>query len=239
MSVSKLRYRIGTMRRERARARFYRQFVRPGDLAFDVGAHVGDRTAVLLRAGAAQVVAVEPHPALQDKLRRAFTAQPRVTLVPEALGPAPGEAELRWPDGGLPLASMSDTWIEHVRGSGRFGGDWSNVATVRVTTLDALVDRYGLPAFCKIDVEGFEDSVLQGLSSPIPTISIEFTPEHLDSVERSLTHLGDLGDYRFNFGLGERLKLLERRWMHADELLARLRHIDPQSFGDVYARLDD
>lgn len=38
----------------------YRQFVKSGDLVFDVGANVGNRTAVFLRLGA-RVVAVEPH----------------------------------------------------------------------------------------------------------------------------------------------------------------------------------
>ncbi len=43
--------------------RLYRQFVRPGDLVFDVGAHVGDRVASFQRIGA-RVVAVEPQPAM-------------------------------------------------------------------------------------------------------------------------------------------------------------------------------
>ena len=43
--------------------RLYGQFVRPGDLVFDVGAHVGDRIAAFRRLGA-RVVAVEPQPAL-------------------------------------------------------------------------------------------------------------------------------------------------------------------------------
>src|SRR5689334_4646326 len=41
------------------RLRFYRQFVGPGDLVFDVGANVGHVTKVFLRAGA-RVVAIEP-----------------------------------------------------------------------------------------------------------------------------------------------------------------------------------
>lgn len=236
MLHARLRYRVGSARRERARAAFYRMLLDRGELAFDVGAHVGDRTALLLRAGA-RVVAVEPHPALQEKLTRAFAGEPRVTLVAEAVGAEPGTAELRWPRDGMPLASMSNQWIDRVRTSGRFGGDWSEHVTVPVTTLDALVERHGLPAFCKIDVEGYEEAVVRGLSHPIPTISIEFTPEHLDPTERSLLRLAELGDYRFDYGLGETLALVEGRWLTRPELLSRLRALDPRSFGDVYARL--
>src|SRR5579862_633892 len=234
--VSDLRYRLGTMRRTRARVAFYRQFVGPGELAFDVGAHVGDRTELLLRAGAS-VVAVEPQPLLREKLERAFGADPRVTLVAEAVGAEAGTAELRWPAGGLALASMSDEWVGRVRESGRFQAEWDDRALVPVTTLDALIERYGAPSFCKIDVEGYEETVLGGLSHPIRTVSIEFIPENLDSTERALAKFGDLADYRFNYALGESLALAEQRWLKRDELLERLRTCVPRSFGDVYARV--
>jgi FkbM family methyltransferase len=238
VTLSSLRYRIGTMRRERARVEFYRQFVRRGEMAFDVGAHVGDRTTLLLRTGA-RVVAVEPQPALFQKLGRAFGEDKRVTLVKEAVGAEPGEAELRWPGDGLALGSMSTEWVERVRSSGRFGGEWENRTVVPVTTLDALIERYGTPSFCKIDVEGYEEPVLRGLSRPISTISIEFTPEYLDSTERALRRLAEIGEYRFDYGIGESLALVEGHWLSGDELLSRLREYDPRSFGDIYACVVD
>jgi len=233
--VADLRYRVGTMRRDRARIAFYRQFLRRGELAFDVGAHVGDRTALLRRTGA-RVVAVEPHPALSEKLDRTFRDDAQVTLVAEAVGAEPGEAELRWPEAGLPLASMSTEWVDRVRESGRFAAEWANRVVVPVTTLDVLIERYGTPTYCKIDVEGYEEAVLMGLTQPIATISIEFTPEFLDSTERALRRLEAIGEYHFNYGVGESLVLIERRWLKREELLVRLRRCHPLSFGDVYAR---
>jgi protein-L-isoaspartate O-methyltransferase len=60
----------GSRQRSRAAAMdaLYRQFVKPGDLVFDIGAHVGDRVAAFRRLGA-RVVAVEPQPALKLTLR--------------------------------------------------------------------------------------------------------------------------------------------------------------------------
>ena len=237
MRFSDLRYRIGVARRNRARAAFYRQFVRQDDLAFDVGAHVGDRTALLLKAGA-RVVAVEPHPQLQAKLARLFGDDARVTLVAEAVGGEPGTAELRWPAGGLALASMSEEWIGRVRDSGRFGGEWADHAVVPVTTLDALIDRYGLPAFCKIDVEGFEEAVVRGLSRPIPSVSFEFTPEYrrLDRTDADAA-LPSSAAIASTTPSVETLSFAEPGWLSREELLLRLRTYDPRSFGDVYARL--
>ena len=235
MGLRRLRYTLGTKRRDAARTAFYRQFVQPGDLAFDVGAHTGDRTRLLLGAGA-RVVAVEPHPALAEKLRRTFEGDHDVIVVAEAVGTEPGTAELRWPAGGLPVASMADDWIERVRGSGRFTVAWEEHTTVPVTTLDELIERHGLPAFCKIDVEGYEEQVLAGLTQPIASLSIEFTPEFLDSTARSLDRLAELGDYRFAYSLGESLQLAADGWLTQEQVLSRLHELDAMSFGDVYAQ---
>src|SRR5437763_4611270 len=58
-----LRVYYGNSARRAVMGRFYAQFVQPGDMVFDVGAHVGDRVAAFRRLGA-RVVAVEPQPAL-------------------------------------------------------------------------------------------------------------------------------------------------------------------------------
>lgn len=236
MALAALRYRIGTLRRDRARVAFYRGFVRAGELAFDVGAHVGERTRLLRLAGA-RVVAVEPQAALADKLRRAFAGDPGVVVVEAALGAEPGTAELRLPPGGQALASLSDEWIERVRGSGRFGAEWTETVPVPVTTLETLIDEHGTPAFCKIDVEGFEDAVLRGLRTPVRALALEFTREHLDATERSLDLLAALGAYRFNYAIGDSLELVEPSWTERDVVLGRLRESPPLAFGDLYARL--
>ncbi len=59
--------------------RLYRHFVRPGDLVFDIGAHVGDRVAAFRRLGA-RVVAVEPQPALVKTLRLLYGRDPMIAI---------------------------------------------------------------------------------------------------------------------------------------------------------------
>ncbi len=68
---------------------FYRRFLDPGDLAFDVGAHVGDRTASFCRLGAG-VVAAEPQPRLARLLRLLFARERSVRIVESLLGAAAG-----------------------------------------------------------------------------------------------------------------------------------------------------
>src|SRR5947199_1433024 len=80
-----LRIYYGRPARRRAMGRLYAEFVAPGDLVFDIGAHVGDRVAAFRRLGA-RVVAVEPQPALHRTLRLLFGRDRSVALVAAAIG---------------------------------------------------------------------------------------------------------------------------------------------------------
>jgi hypothetical protein len=107
-----------------------------------------------------------------------------------------------------------------------------------VTTLDALIERYGEPAFVKIDVEGFELEVLKGLSRRVPALSFEFTPECADTALACVAHLDSLGFSGFNYSPGESMRLWDNTWGDASFIRARLEALrgDVSTFGDVYAR---
>ena len=230
------RYRRGERRRQ---IRFYRGFIDRDDLCFDVGANIGNRTELFL-AVPARVVAIEPQVSCQQTLEERYGDEPRFELVRAALGAAPGEAELRKTSAGSAFASLSPEWIDGTRASGRFGSfDWDQTEHVAVTTLDALIEMFGEPTFCKIDVEGYERSVLEGLSRPVRAVSIEFAPEFLDSTRECVSRLQELGAYEFNYSLNETLELARNWWMRPAELLAALEPLrdNPRVFGDVYARL--
>ena len=86
-------------------------------------------------------------------------------------------------------------------------------------TLDALIARYGVPAFIKIDVEGFEDAALHGLSQPVQALSFEFTTIARDVTMGCLrAGLSWLGSYRYNFAPGESQILTFERWLSVEEV---------------------
>src|SRR5438270_7696758 len=92
--VRSLRTYYGDPVRRAAMDRLYGQFVRPGDLVFDVGAHVGDRIAAFRRLGA-RVVAVEPQPALVTTLKLIYGRHGTVAIEPVAVGRSAGVVELK------------------------------------------------------------------------------------------------------------------------------------------------
>ena len=98
---------------------FYRQFVRQGDLAFDIGAYHGSRTAVF-RAIGARVIAVEP---VKESMRVLFArhgTDPDVTFVSSAVGEAEGRGEIVLSTPQLFSSSLSPEYRRAGAASGRY-----------------------------------------------------------------------------------------------------------------------
>jgi FkbM family methyltransferase len=216
----------------------YRSFIRPGDLAFDIGAHVGDRIACFRRLSA-RVVALEPQPALARALRLMFGRDRDVTIEQAAIARAPGSVELMINvDNPTVSTASADFIIAAKDAAGWREQRWTKSISVPSTTLDALIARHGIPAFIKIDVEGFEAEALAGLSRPVAALSFEFTTIQRDVAQAAIARCEALGYDRFNAALGESQTFLHRHWIGTAELkrwLAALPH--EANSGDIYARL--
>lgn len=217
--------------------KLYSRFVSAGDLVFDVGANVGDRTAAF-RAMGARVIAIEPHPECVMGLRGRFASDLDVAIVDHAVSNHEGPAALISGDTSA-ISSISEEWIAAVRKTDRFSGhEWHTRYRVETTTLDRLIEKFGQPAFIKIDVEGWEAAVILGLSMPVKALSFEFTPECLDSARQCVDRLQSIGDYKFCYSLKESLKLYPE-WLPGTAVLSELRQFenDSATYGDVYAQL--
>lgn len=216
----------------------YGRFVKAGDLAFDIGAHVGDRVASFRRLGA-RVVALEPQPGPAAMIAAIFRGDEGVTLEEAACGPHAGEVTLSVNSANPTVTTASTDFVAAADGADGWQGQvWDTQLTVPCLTLDGLIAAHGMPAFVKIDVEGFEADVLAGLSRPVAALSFEFTTIQRPVALACLDRLAALGPYRFDVALGESQRLTFGRWVDhrtmADHLAA-LPH--EANSGDVYAVL--
>ena len=232
-----LDFYYGDAGREASMDAFYGRFVRPGDLVFDVGAHVGDHIACFRRLGA-RVVAVEPQPSCMHVLEAIYAGEEGVTLVHAACGAEPGTLELHINSDNPTVSTASPHFIAAATGAQGWDGQrWDGRVEVPSTTLDLLIAEHGTPAFAKIDVEGFEDRVLAGLSRPLPVLSFEFTTIERDLAARCLDRATDLGFDEFTMSLGDDREFLFPAWVGAAELGDKLRGLPHEAnSGDVYCR---
>jgi FkbM family methyltransferase len=228
----------GDRPRAAAMDRLYSRFVRPGDLVFDVGAHVGDRVASFRRLGA-RVVAVEPQPGLAKVLRLLYGRSRDVVIEAVAVGRAAGTIGMMINPDNPTVSTASNEMISAARDApGWEAQRWSHAVRVPITTLDSLIARHGVPTFIKIDVEGFEYEVLAGLSRSIKAISFEFTTIQREVALACIERCAALGFKHFNSALGESQTLVHSDWVADADIAAWIGEL-PHSAnsGDIYAVL--
>lgn len=213
----------------RAHRALLSSFVKPGDLVFDVGANIGKRTEIFLSLGC-HVIAFEPQPMCAREI--AAQKSRRLTVIQKAVGENEGSAVLHVMKSNS-LSSLLPQW----EGSKTVGS-----IDVEVTTLDRAIEKFGVPQFCKIDVEGFEPQVLRGLSHAIRTISFEYHDDEKGD-ERTLqcvTLLSARGNYVFNLTAENEADFLCRDWLTIPEFTTSFTHYTAgHPWGDVFAKLVD
>lgn len=231
-----LTYYYGDTDRAAAADLLYRNFIRPGDLVFDVGAHVGDRVGSFRRLGA-RVVAVEPQPLCVRALRALYADDSQVKVIGAACGARAGILPLHLNSANPTVSTLSPDFVSAANGAAGWEREsWDDVLAVRVVTLDELIRRFGVPAFIKIDVEGYEDEVLAGLSRSVRALSFEHTTISRDVGLRCLDRLDELGYEGFDVSPAESMELTFGDWVPRARLLRHLFELPHEAnSGDVYA----
>jgi FkbM family methyltransferase len=172
----------------------YLKFARNARYILDIGANTGVYTLLACAANPnAQLVSIEPVPRLADRLRVNIEQNEwteRCEVHQAAVSNFVGITSFHIPNGDSPKSASLDT-------SG-FRGYEGSLTEVPVTTVDHVCSDHMRVDLVKIDVEGYEDRVLEGMSSVLnnsqPFIIVECNPDGPFKRVQSL-----LEDYGYTF----------------------------------------
>ena len=226
---------------EKKRLAFYEQLISPNDLVFDVGANRGNRVKIFVQLGA-KVVAIEPQKACYTFLKRRFGR--KIIVIPKGAGEKEDKKLFYIADSSV-LSSFSEDFIESTQKSGRFKQfKWNKSEYIDITTLDSLIQEYGIPQLIKIDVEGYELEVLKGLSYSVNYISFEYTvPEQTKKTIDCIKQIGNINGNKtlFNYSVGESMEFALQEWLPIDKMidLVCTQDFENTGFGDIYAHKSD
>ena len=150
----------------------------------DIGAHVGDYTnEILRRYPNINAFLFEPSSVNKPILEKQFSTLPNVSINSCALSNNDGKQSLYYDKAGSVLASLTNRRLEH------FNIDMNNNETVDIKRFDTFwkttkYNEHTIIDYVKIDVEGWELSVLQGfgeLINNMRVIQFEFGGSNIDT----------------------------------------------------------
>lgn len=192
--------------------KFYAQLIRPNDLCFDIGANKGVKSRLFLSLGA-KVIAFEPQSACYiflDSIKHQNFQYHKY-----AVGSTNESRELKLGNH-IEVATFSNKFIDY------FSNDklkWNLSESVTVKKLDWLIEAYGIPKYCKIDVEGYELEILSNLTYLIPLIEFEFTGGFINNTIE-IIELLDKSNTTYNFNLNEKPKFELNKWVSKEEMIS-------------------
>lgn len=203
-----------------------KNWVREGGLLLDIGANAGQislnaaHRAHIMRLQDFQCFAFEPNPyavqVFRNNLELNEDLQKHITMIPKAVGAHGGFADLYFNPGHSGCGSLE------------IGDEFnSEIVKIPVCTVDDFISEQGLSHIdlMKIDVEGFEKSVLQGAEQTLkkhrPALIIEINRKMLQrhgSAPESLYEILRNLEYQLFMIVDESILLPKSSWQEEQEL---------------------
>jgi FkbM family methyltransferase len=161
------------------------------NVVVDVGMNDGSDTAYYLHSGY-EVIAVEANPKLTQAAKLRFAqeiAEGKLTVLNIGIAASEGVADF--------YVTANHQWSSFSREvATRRGMEVFETIPVPCMPLSAILSKYGIPYYIKIDIEGYDLCCLESLSNTTapPYISVEFAH---GNESKLLNRLLDLGYHRF------------------------------------------
>ncbi len=205
----------------KSKQKFYTKVVgKKANLIFDVGANEGMLTNIFSQLSN-HVLVIEPSERNIKILRAKFHNNQSVLLLRAAVSHYNGEQLFYEDKNDYATGTLSYKWNEIKKQETQ-----NHASLIKAITLDNLIQQYGKPSYIKVDVEGYEWQVIQGLSQQIALLSFEaMLPAFMDETIQCIERLQMISQTaKFNFSLSD--ALVYNDYMDKEILLDNLKNIN-------------
>ena len=186
-----------------------------------------------------KVVAIEPDPRNQKILAARFHHQKHFKLIKKGVSDEQKRAPFFIHNRNSSLNTFSSKWKESIESKNQDDGFSKKQEFIELITLDQIIKQEGIPSFIKIDVEGHELEVINGLNTKIPLISFEANfPEFKEETMLIINKLEQIcGESDFNFSINYKLAFLE--FVNKSKLEKELNKINEEVCLEIICRMSN
>jgi FkbM family methyltransferase len=170
--------------------------------AFDIGANIG-QTIDTLYPYYERIVSFEANPNLVDRLKNKYKDN---KIIIEGVGVSNKNEIKKFNFSKTDVIStFSEDWMKNSRFTDKYS--WEHSILVNTITLDDIINKYGEPDFIKVDVEGYELEVFQGLSMLLENtyFAFEWAEEQYKKINEIIFHVKKIGYKKFSFTYQDKL----------------------------------
>lgn len=219
---------------------FYKNFLHShpykNELIFDVGANMGRKSFIFLKL-TKKVIAFEPSVNLYQFLKKRFQKE-NILIFNCALGSRISTLDLFIVEDNEAYNSLNKKHIESIV-TKRGIANKNNVKStkVQVELLENFVQKFGLPKYIKIDVEGHEYEVIKGLKTPVPLLSFEVNlPEFRQEAIDTITYLQTLSNNKYSYNFTAGFSWISEEFLSATKAVNFLTETS-QPYLEIYVRM--
>ena len=168
---------------------------------FDIGTNHGSFTQeYLTKYPTLQAVCIEANPDLCSRLVHKFAFNPNIQTYHYLVSEKSNDYVNFYINLGCDgVSTASEDWVKNSRFSKE---PWADPLKIETITLDDLIEATFVPDIIKIDVEGYENTVVKGLTKKIGLVQFEWAEEEAQSVKETCEYLQSIGytDFAYKFG---------------------------------------
>ena len=165
-------------------------------LLFDIGANIGAYSQARWDTGEySKIIAIDANELAYQKLSTRFEQNDDVIALYAAVGEHDNQSLTFYQTRATVLSTANPAWL-NTPGHRFHGNDAARIINeyqVQQVSIDKLIRIYGMPDLIKIDVEGYEETAVKGLSQRTPELCFEWAEEMSEDCIRTLKYLHKLG----------------------------------------------